>query len=136
MTESQAISFGRMLKSRRTELELERTVAAEAAGMDVSTLYRLEHGQILNPDPAKLQLLAKALRLRLADVLTGAGYPATRTLPEPGPYLRAKYRDLPVQQLESLGQEVNAVLERYGITGTDRPGPGEDESDEPSGGPS
>lgn len=130
MTEAQAVSFGEMLKARRKELGLERTAAAEAGGMDVSTLYRLEHGQILNPDPAKLELLAKVLRLRLADVLTAAGYPATRALPEPGPYLRAKYRELPAKQLAALSEEVNAVLLRYGVTGSERPAPGEDESDE------
>lgn len=130
MTEAQAVDFGTMLKARRKELKLERTSAAEAAGMDVSTLYRLEHGQILNPDPAKLELLAKALRLRLADVLTAAGYPATRALPEPGPYLRAKYRELPAKQLAALSDEVNAVLRRYGITGSERPEPGEDESED------
>lgn len=130
MTEAQAQSFGDLLKRRRQALQLERTVAAERAGIDVSTLYRLEHGQILNPDPSKLEALAKALRLKLADVLTAAGYPATRGLPEPGPYLRAKYRDLPAYKMAALSREVEAVLERYGVTGTEQPRQGEDEADE------
>jgi transcriptional regulator with XRE-family HTH domain len=135
MTEAQAVQFGKMIKARRKELKVERTVAAETTGMDVSTLYRLERGQILNPDPAKLELLAKALKLRLADVLTAAGYPATRALPEPGLYLRAKYRDLSSDELAALSEEVSAVLERYGISVTDRPSAGEDESDDPAEGP-
>lgn len=130
MTEGQATTFGTMIKARRLELGLERTAAAEASGMDVSTLYRLEHGQILNPDPAKLELLATTLRLRLADVLASAGYPAALALPEPGPYLRAKYRDLPAKQLAALSEEVNDVLRRHGITGNERPAPGEDETED------
>lgn len=130
MTESQAVSFGQMIMARRHELKLERTVAARRSGMNASILYRIEHGQNLSPEPAKLELLARTLKLRLTDVLTAAGYPATRALPEPGPYLRAKYRNLSSEELAALSQEVEAVLNRHGITGSDRPRAGEDETEE------
>jgi transcriptional regulator with XRE-family HTH domain len=130
MTEQQAQSFGAMLKARRKALQLERSSTAERAGMDISTLYRFEHGQILNPDPSKLKALARVLRLRLADVLTAAGYPAVRSLPEPGPYLRAKYRNLPAEQMTALSEEVDAVLRRYGVMTVEGPTDGEDESDQ------
>jgi transcriptional regulator with XRE-family HTH domain len=127
MTEQQAQSFGAMLKARRKSLQLERSVAAERAGMDVSTLYRFERGQILNPDPSKLKALARVLRLKLTDVLTAAGYPAVRALPEPGPYLRAKYRNLPAEQMMALSEEVDALLRRYGVMSVEGPSEGEDE---------
>lgn len=134
MTLQQAEGLGEMLKARRKDLGVERTIAAERAGMDVSTLYRLEHGQILSPDPAKLRNLARVLRLRVADVLAAAGYPTVRGLPEPGPYLRAKYRDLPAEQVAALSLEVEAVLRRYGVVASGGPTAGEDEAEENGGG--
>lgn len=127
MDHKQAKALGELFRSARKELGLSTRRVSTAAGVNQATVVRLESGQNLNPDPAKLQALATALKLNLADVLSMAGYPIPTDLPSVGPYLRTKYRDLPEEAIGQLQDEVAQVLRKHGIEPNDGPQGGEDE---------
>ncbi len=127
MDDKQAKALGELLRSARKELELSTRQVSTAAGVNQATVVRLESGQNLNPDPAKLQTLATTLKLNLADVLSMAGYPIPTDLPSPGPYLRTKFRNLPTEAVDQLQGQIADVLRQHGIEPGDGPNEGEDE---------
>ena len=94
-------------------------LAAEV-GLNQASIVRPEQGASRNPDPEKLRGIAVALHLNLADVLLLADYPVSNDLPNPGPYLRTKYRDLPEPAIAELQRAVQEVLGRHGIEGLRR----------------
>jgi transcriptional regulator with XRE-family HTH domain len=131
MDHKQAVRLGTRLRRAREKRRLSTHTVARACGFPQVTVLRIERGEFLNPDPAKLQAMADAVGLDPADVLTRAGYPIPTELLEPTTYLRTKYRDLPTPALDALQRDVAQVLARYGITSSSGPQPGEDEAPEP-----
>lgn len=126
------LSLGEYLAARRRELGLSTHEVARRSGVNQAQVSRIEQGVARNPNPDTLIGIAAALDLETADVWAAAGYSNATELPSPMPYLRAKYRDLPEAQLQTLSRDVSAALRRQGIDPTGRPAPGEDETPEPS----
>lgn len=130
MDDKQAQRLGAYLRQRRVHLGLSARAVAADMGVTHATVVRFEQGAFGTPNPEKLGSLAEILGLNLADIYTMADYPLPTELPSPGPYLRAKYRDLSPSALTKLTREVSALLERHGLDPTFGPAPGEDETPE------
>lgn len=132
MNEEQAARLGQFVRDRREELQLSTRGLEERSGVAQTTIVRIENGAFTSPAPDKLARLAEALNLALADLYAMAEYAVPEQLPNPGPYLRAKYRDLPPKELDALSAEVSKVLQRHGLSLSSGPAPGEDEQPEAS----
>jgi transcriptional regulator with XRE-family HTH domain len=130
MDHQHAVDLGRYLQRKREALGLSARQLARMSGMNYQTVLRIEQGEFATPGPDKLKALAHALGLDLTDVWSMAGYGFDTDLPAPMPYLRAKYRDLPANELAALSRDVARVLAAHGIDGNRRPAPGEDETDD------
>jgi transcriptional regulator with XRE-family HTH domain len=120
----QAKDLGRRLSARREELGLTVRDVERLAGVDDSTVVRLENGVIADPRPATVRAICEALDLVVADVYPIADYPGS--LPTFRPYLRTKYRGLPAEAVEQLDRIFRRLAERHGLDSAG-PAPGEDE---------
>jgi len=67
------LSFGKYLVQLREEQSISQRRLAELAGLNNSTISRIESGSV-NPDPATLEKFAKALNIDKALLLTKCGY--------------------------------------------------------------
>ena len=121
--------LGNFFRDRREELGLSAREVGRRSGVNYQTVIRIENGEFDRPGPDKLKAMADSLDVTLNTVWEIIGYSDTR-LPEPMPYLRAKYRDLPSADLDALSLDVARVLRSHGIDGFGRPLPGEDEFDD------
>ena len=83
--------LGKLLQRQRHAAGLSLEDLAKRAGLDKSTIFRIEQGRIEAPSPQKLQRLAAALGTDVEDYFALAGYFTPHGLPGLGPYLRAKY---------------------------------------------
>lgn len=100
--------------------------AAERAGINQSTLVRIESGTHATPTPAVLDGLARGLDLDLADLYALAGYTRPTSLPAFTPYLRSKFAGLPAEARAELEQSFRHIADKYGFD-ADGPAAGEDE---------
>jgi transcriptional regulator with XRE-family HTH domain len=128
----QAKRLGSFLKARRQAKGWSTHRLAEESGQTQATVVRYEQGEFASPSPERLSQLADALSVPVTEVLSMAGYPASRALPSVGPYLRAKYHDLSDDALDLLSRDVQRVLAKHGIDPNDGPAAGEDEQPERS----
>lgn len=101
-----------------------RELAAEA-GVDSAYISRLEKGFYQSPRPDKLRGIAKALGIPLSDLFAMADY-VTYDLPNFGPYLRAKYGNLPEEAVTALDAYFDRITADHGLNPAG-PAPGEDE---------
>jgi transcriptional regulator with XRE-family HTH domain len=125
--QSQVKKLGRVLRARRQELSLSTRQLGERAGVDDATIVRIEQGAFAAPRPDKLVRIAEALGLSTADVFTLADYSVPDDLPSFQPYLRSKYRDMPVGAVKDLNKAFERIVKQHGY---DPNGPqnGEDEA--------
>lgn len=123
LNQQQAQELGRRLSARREELGLTLRDVERLAGVDDATVARLEKGMIADPRPATVRAICEALDLVVADVYPAA-YPGS--LPNFRPYLRTKYRGLPVEAVEQLDRIFQRMAARHGLDPAG-PAPGEDE---------
>lgn len=117
--------LGRRLREARKAHGWSSRELAERTGLPQATIVRFESAQF-TPVPEKLDRLATALGIPLADLYSLAGYPLPTELPALPAYLRAKYRDLPPPAQDELEAYVAHLTEKYGVTPSE-PLPGEDE---------
>lgn len=89
----------------RAKAKLTQRDLAERAGVTHPTILRLERAEFARPDPQKLQRIAQALDLDVADFFALAGYVPAESLPSFGPYLRIRWA-------EELSAEDRKALER------------------------
>jgi transcriptional regulator with XRE-family HTH domain len=101
MDKDNARKFALYLTRLRKQQGLSIRGLAAKAGLDDGALTRLEHGKVHMPRPVTLKVLAIALEVPLADMLTMAGYVIPVELPSLGPYLHAKYGYLPEEAIDS-----------------------------------
>src|SRR5487761_1157473 len=127
MDQEQAKRLGDYFRQRRESLGLSQRRLAIISGLNQPTVVRIEDGQFLSPGPDKLKALATALGLNLTDVWSLAGYGFDTDLPSALPFLRARYRALPDDQLNALTVDVAFILQQHGIDPYNHPAPGEDE---------
>jgi transcriptional regulator with XRE-family HTH domain len=127
MDDKKAKRLGTFLRKARQEHNLSTHELSRISGLNQATIVRLERGEFLSPDPEKLRAMAESLELNLSDVLLMAGYPMPAELPNVGPYLRTKYRDLPDEAVDQLQAQIGHVLKNHGIEPNEGPTAGEDE---------
>lgn len=130
MDDKQAKRLGALIRRYRADAGLSLRQLEELTDIDDSQLTRMEQGNILKPAPDNLRRIAEALNIPLADLYALADWSVPSELPSPGPYLRAKYRDLSESALNALTKDMSTLLARHGIGATSGPAPGEDEAPE------
>jgi len=119
--------IGRRIRDRRQELGMSKRELGRLAGIENSTIVRLEQGAFANPQPDTLRRIAEVLELPLADLYALADYVVPAELPTFKPYLRSKYRSLPAAAREDLNKAFERIIRKHGSV-PDGPNAGEDES--------
>ncbi|MDP9164519.1 MAG: helix-turn-helix domain-containing protein [Actinomycetota bacterium] len=115
MNPEQAKAFGRYLRDIRVAAGLSLRQLDAATGIHNSLLVRMEQGAIANPTPEKLQRIAAALDVSLADLYARADYLIPNDLPGLGAYLRLKYREYSAEVLDALESEIQATIARHDL---------------------
>lgn len=69
MPVAESVNLGDRLRALRKVRGITQQQLAGAAGLSISALARLEHGEDPNPRLATLQALAKALGVKVADLI-------------------------------------------------------------------
>jgi transcriptional regulator with XRE-family HTH domain len=102
MNQQQARVLGNLLRAKRRELGFSTYQLAAAAGVNSSTVVRIELGQFAAPGPDKLAKFATALKMNLAEIYAKAGYIVPEGLPDLDTYLSTKYPDLSKSDLRKM----------------------------------
>jgi transcriptional regulator with XRE-family HTH domain len=106
MSKSQSKALGRLIARERAKAKLTQRSLAEEAGVTHPTILRLERAEFGRPDPKKLQRIAQALDLGVADFFALAGYVPPESLPSFGPYLRIRWsKELSAEDREALERD-------------------------------
>lgn len=127
MDQDKARELGRYLREARQRKGYSTRSLAAKAGVVMSTIVRVEHGERAAPRPEVLRAIAEALDLPLSDVFARAEYVVPSELPSFTPYLRAKYGELPPEAVEQLQRSFERIAKRHGYDASG-PAPGEDET--------
>ena len=114
MEPNQAAELGRLIRDRRTDLELSVRQLAEKAGMNFATLSRIEQGLFAAPGPDKLARIAEALGISTADLFALADYTGPGDLPSFQHYLHGKYRDMPIAAVDELSKAFERIVRKHG----------------------
>jgi len=91
MSQTQLQELGRVIHRERAKAKLTQRELAEKAGVVHGTIWHLECADFKRPDPKKLQRIAHALNLEVADLFALVGYVPSESLPSFGTYLRVKW---------------------------------------------
>ena len=126
MTPDQAHVLGAFIRDHREASGLSARGLAAGAGVDVTTITRIESGSVLNPSMDRLRRIAAALEVPPHDLLQLADHLTAAELPPPRPYLRTKYPDLPPEAIDQADQYLTQLMREHGVV-PDGPAPGEDE---------
>ncbi len=84
-------ALGKLIARERARQGLSLETLGNAAGGTRTTIMRLERGEFGRPDPEKLQRIARALGLNVADLFALAGYMPSDALPNLDSYLRTMF---------------------------------------------
>ncbi len=87
---------------------------AEMAGVTHSFIAKLEAGRFQTVSPDNLTALAHALSVAPEDLFALSGYAVPERLPTFGPYLRARYGELPESAIDQLNQYFELLRDKYG----------------------
>lgn len=101
------------ITKHRKERGLSMAALAEQVGVTKSNVHYWESGEGV-PKGSVLEPLAQALGVSYEDLFALAGYAHPVGLPEPAPYLRAKFRDLPDSALAEAERFFSDWQERHG----------------------
>ncbi len=115
MNREQSKAVGGILRAKRQALGYSTYRLAEAAGVQQSTVVRIERGEFAAPRPDKLARFADLLGLTLADVFAVAGYLVPSELPHFEAFLMAKYPRLPVTAVVELCRRFEEILIRHDL---------------------
>jgi len=116
MNREQSKALGGILRGKRQALGYSTYQLAEAAGVQQSTVVRIERGEFAAPRPDKLARFADLLGLSLADVFAVAGYLVPGELPHFEAYLAAKYPCLPVVAIAELRHRFDEILAHHDLS--------------------
>jgi len=106
-------ALGKLIARERARQGLSLETLGNAAGGTRATIMRLERGEFGRPDPEKLQRIARALGLDVADLFALAGYRPSDDLPNFGPYLEAKYgEELSTSARRELERQFNRLRKK------------------------
>lgn len=90
--------FASFLTAHREALGLSMNQLAKQVGVTRSNIHYWESAEGL-PQPTVLEPLARALKVSYEDLFALAGYAHPEGLPEPEPYLRAKFPGMSKRKL-------------------------------------
>lgn len=126
VNDKQLRALGGKIHARRVELGLSMKQLGDQAGVNASTVLRLERGVFAEPRPDTLIRLAEALDLDPHQTLAQARFQLPALLPSFQPYLRSKYRGIPAAAIEDLDEAFERIIKKHGYH-PDGPLNGEDE---------
>ncbi|MEO1060546.1 MAG: helix-turn-helix transcriptional regulator [Actinomycetota bacterium] len=107
-------TLGQRVSARRTSLGLSVRQAAALVGCSQSTMSRIESGEQV-PTPTLLEALARTLGFDLRELYDLAGHPLPDELPDLGPYVRMKFKNLPPRAYGEITSFVEFLHAKYGV---------------------
>jgi transcriptional regulator with XRE-family HTH domain len=81
MDEQQSLEIGAYIRARREDASLSTRELASRVGVDMAQIVRLEQGKVASPRADLLGRIADELKIPASDLMTMAGYPTPRALP-------------------------------------------------------
>ena len=129
MDQKQARKLGKVLETQRLSLGLSTRQLGTLAKTSGVTVLRTERGDYASPNPAKLARMATALGLSVNSIFELAGYSTPAELPAFLPYMRTKYQDLPIEDIQKIQAYADKLAKKHGVS-LIGPAPGEDEAPE------
>ncbi|MFH5207857.1 helix-turn-helix domain-containing protein [Antrihabitans sp. NCIMB 15449] len=129
MTPEQIDTIAQLIRTTREQQGLSTAAVAKRAGINVSSLWRIEEGQRANPKAEVLQAIGHALGIPTSDLFAAAGWVPRTELPTIRPYLRTKYGELPADAVAEIEAHFDDIARKHGISFDRSSGPmrGEDE---------
>jgi len=106
--------LGEFIKSRRESRNITKADACRQSGLDYSYWVKLEAGVYQMPSPKALDLVAKVIGCKPADLYVLAGYKIGGELPGFGAYLRSTTY-LPPEAIDQLEGYFSFLRHQYGI---------------------
>jgi transcriptional regulator with XRE-family HTH domain len=100
------------IKSHREALGLSMNQLAKEIGVNRSSLHYWEQGKY-EPEPHALEALARGLKVSYEDLFALSGYSNPEQLPNPEPYLRAKYPGISQRKLAEATRLLDEIDQRY-----------------------
>jgi transcriptional regulator with XRE-family HTH domain len=116
MTPEQTVQLINLLSSKRKEANLSVNEVARRAEVDPGTAWRIEQGMIPTPKAESLKAIGKVLGIPTIDLFAVVGWIPDDDLPSIGPYLRAKYPQLPEEAVREIETNFEAVARTHGVT--------------------
>jgi transcriptional regulator with XRE-family HTH domain len=116
MTPEQTVQLINLLSKKRAAAGLSVNEVARRADVDPGTVWRIEQGQIPTPKAESLKAIGNVLSIPSVDLFAIVGWIPSGDLPSIGPYLRAKYHQLPPEALREIEAHLEDVTRKYGIS--------------------
>jgi transcriptional regulator with XRE-family HTH domain len=113
MNADQTVQLINVLSKKRAESGLSVAEVARRANVDVAAVWRIEQGMIASPKAESLLAIGDVLGIPAVDLFTIVGWLPGDELPTLGPYLRAKYGQLPADAVERVEKYVTAVADAH-----------------------
>jgi transcriptional regulator with XRE-family HTH domain len=110
MAPSRTNQLGKYLKQHREELGLSVRELADKMDVSFGFIGQLESGR-KSPTLDMLRKLARALRVPVEDLFALSDHMMTETLPDFGPYLRAKF-ELAERDIRKLQSQFDEMLDK------------------------
>jgi len=115
MTPEQTVQLINVLATKRRESNLSVNEVARRAEVDPGTVWRIEQGMIPTPKAESLKAIGKVLGIPSTDIFAIVGWIPGDELPSIGPYLRAKYAQLPEEAQRDVETYFETVANRYDV---------------------
>ena len=115
MTPEQTVQLIGVLANKRRESNLSVNEVARRAEVDPGTVWRIEQGMIPTPKAESLNAIGKVLGIPSIDLFAIVGWIPSDELPSIGPYLRAKYGQLPAEAAQEIEKYFDATAYTYGV---------------------
>jgi transcriptional regulator with XRE-family HTH domain len=119
MKPEKATQVGQFLTAHREACGLSMRRLAATAGMDQTTIVRIESGEIEAPKPDKLSRIAQVLGINSADLFALAGYTTPTDLPTLRPYLQTKYSSLFAEDIDRIETYIARIAKKRGFAVTE-----------------
>ena len=107
--------LGDLISLKRQELGLSARELSRRAGLNSTTINRIEKGEFTHPSPDALKTIAKAIEVPAETLYVLAGWlqPSDPTLTQ---HLHAKYHeDIPDDMLKSVEIAIEQAARKHGI---------------------
>jgi transcriptional regulator with XRE-family HTH domain len=116
MTPEQTVQLINLLANKRAAAGHSINEVARRADVDPGTVWRIEQGMIPTPKAESLKAIGKVLGIPSIDLFVTVGWIPGGELPSFGPYLRAKYHQLPEEAMREIETYFDTVAYTYGVS--------------------